>query len=299
MTLRSTECSENSPLRGGYRNTEKKGLLNFSDNTLLACRANTLRSLSFGNFIAAILSLVYCGLNISLFYFNYVNAHAKSVGQKAPVNAQAFHYTEFWGTFGFGIVQLFAITQTPKTLVATVNNPRAVQFILFMNVILTFIPAFLVTVNLNDFEVISHELEYCSEITMSFIELALFWSLLQRSKDRRAQENLTIGNGDGAQGDASSDAQTSFILTLTALTISLLQLGIYNGFGRDPNGGMRGEVSAHYCEFTFGVVSSLITCWFTLDNMLTAEEELSKIFYGNHRDCKVCATHVSQLDNKV
>ena len=73
--------------------------------------------------------------------------------------------------------------------------------------------------------------------------------------------------------------------------IVLIQLSVYNGMGRTPSGGKRGEVPAHYCEFLFEILSSMITCWFAMDNMFTADEELSTILFGNHADCKICATH--------
>ena len=59
--------------------------------------------------------------------------------------------------------------------------------------------------------------------------------------------------------------------------------------GQTSTGGMAGEVPAHYCEFTFEIISSMITCWFAMDNMFIADEELSMILFGDHSDCIVCA----------
>ena len=110
MTFGSCERAETALLYSvDGNNGEKNRSLNLSDNILLSCRVNILRNLILGNFIVAILSLVYTGLNVALFFFNYTNAHANATGEEAPVNAQTFHSTEFWGTFGFSIVQLFHI----------------------------------------------------------------------------------------------------------------------------------------------------------------------------------------------
>ena len=151
---------------------------------------------------------------------------------------------------------------------------------------LTFIPAVLVAMNLHEFEILSHEIEYCSEITMSFLELVLLQSLLHRN----------LGSGESTPLDKENSLCNSIILAAIALCVALIQLGIYNGMGRTPTGGMAGEVPAHYCEFLFEIISSMITCWFAIDNMLTAEEELHSILYGDHTDCKICATHAVHSD---
>lgn len=265
---------------------QQRSALNYSDNVLLAYRAQSLKNISTLNFIAAILCLCYCGLNIALLWFNYENQKAKLTGKEAPVTQLTFHLSEFWGTFGFALVELFALMQTPKSLVSTVNNPRLLKVIVFLNVVFTLIPALLVTVNMETFEVLCHEIEYCSEITMSFVELVLLWSLLRRS--RRDDEDTLMIDGDRGAPD---DSQPSLSLSVIALMISVLQLGIYNGLGRTHAGDMKGEITAHYCEFTFQIISSMITFWFTLDNMFIADDELAQILYGSHEDCKVCATH--------
>ena len=202
-----------------------------------------------------------------------------------------FHQLEFWGTFGFALVELFALSQTPKSLVSTVNNPRLLKVIMFLNVVATLIPAVLVTVNMERFEVLSHELEYLSDITMAFVELVLLFSLVRRSR-RADTDNLMIDGDREDQNKADAFGNdASVTLSVIALILSFTQLAIYNGSGRSSSGGMVGETRAHYCEFTFQICSSLIAFWFTLDNMLIADEELAQILFGNHEDCKVCATH--------
>eukprot|EP00606_Chrysophyceae_sp_TOSAG23-5_P000864 GSChrysophyteH2.ASY1.ANO1.631.1 assembled CDS len=271
------KCNElEKGLRGGDKIEDDKTPLNVSDNVLLGFRAYNLQNISWNNFIVAIFSLMYCGLNISLAYFNWANARAKTKGEEKPVDVWVFHMMEFWCTFLFGIVELFALSQTPKHLVSTVQSPRLLKVILFLNVVLTLVPAVLVAINLHAFDILSHEIEYCSEITMSFLELVLLQSLTPLDK-----ENILCN---------------SSTLAAIALCIALIQLGIYNGMGRTPSGGMVGEVPAHYCEFLFEIISSIITCWFAMDNMFIADEELHAILYGDHADCKICATHAVLSD---
>lgn len=285
-------ASEQTPL---FVQGKKRRAINYSDNVLLAYRAEIIKGLSWSNFMGALLSLTYCGLNMTLFYVNYENARAKSLGLAPPVDKNVFHLSEFWGTFFFSLVEVYAITQTPKTLVATVNNtsPRLLKVILFVNVVATLIPAILVTVNLEYFEILSHELEYASEISMSFLELVILWSLLHRNRKSKGKTSIVDSPLKTGIDDAPTmSSGTGIQLSIMALAVSVVQLGIYNCLGRTPTGGMRGEVPAHACEFLFEIISSFITVWFCLDNMLTADEELATILFGDHEDCKVCATHV-------
>ena len=291
---------ESAPLKPYHQISNlRRRTINFSNNVLLAYRAEILKGISWSNFIAAILCLVYCGLNIALIYFNYMNSWMKSVGEEPPVNKYVFHLSEFWGTFGFSLVEVFAIMQTPKHIVATVNNPRILKILLFINVVATFIPAFMVTVNLDRFEILSHELEYCSEISMSFLELILLWSLIRRNRVPVGTILMTTDCDSNSDQDIQiygNDSRIAINFSFISLGVSMLQLGIYNGMGQTRTGGMRGEVPAHHCEFLFEIISSIITCWFTLDNMLIADDELTAILFGDHEDCKVCATHVAISD---
>lgn len=152
-------ASVDNPMTSMIQRRSRRITLNSSDNVLLAYRAASLKGLSGANFVAALLSLSYCALNMTLLYANLVNAHAKSMGLVPPVDKHTFHLSEFWGTFGFALVEIFALMQTPKSLIATVNSPRLLKIIVFLNVVFTLIPAILVTVNLEYFEVVSHELE--------------------------------------------------------------------------------------------------------------------------------------------
>ena len=117
------------------------------------------------------------------------------------------------------------------------NNPLALRVILFFNIVAASMPAVLVSLNHEYFEIVSHEIEYCNELTMSFVDLVLLWSLC------RFEGTPTL-----IAGIASS--------------VALVQLAVYNGIGRDEGGGMLGEVPAHYLEFCFEITSSLIAFCF-------------------------------------
>ena len=51
---------------------------------------------------------------------------------------------------------------------------------------------------------------------------------------------------------------------------------------------MVGEVPAHFCEFVFEIISSLIVFWFCMDNKFVADKEIGAIMYGAHNSCGIC-----------
>ena len=243
--------------------------INQSTNILLISRLQSLRSMSIANFMISLFCLIYFGVNLTLLYCNFCNANNS---KDKPLSDVVFHLTEFWATFLFTIVEAFAIIQTPKALKNIYENPVALKVILFMNIVVTLVPALLVTFNLEVFEVLSHELEYLNEITMSFVDLVFLYSLCQKPNQNTAISNDTM----------------SVYIAIGSCTIAVIQLGLYNGFGQNEDGDMKGEIIAHYCEFFFEMVSSMITFWFTLDNMIETDKEISAILYGSHKDCVSC-----------
>ena len=125
------------------------------------------------------------------------------------------------------------------------------------------------SLNTEYFEVLSHQIEYLNELTMSFIDLVLLWSLCKF---------------EGANA----------IMAVIASVVACIQLAIYNGMGRTDDGEMIGEVPAHFLEFTFGIISSLIGFAFCMDNKFVCKKEIGQILYGTHIDCTICRASFSE-----
>ena len=53
----------------------------------------------------------------------------------------------------------------------------------------------------------------------------------------------------------------------------------YN-LGGVEDGERLGEKNAHYCEFAFEIISSLVTFVFCVDNKIVADNELQRLLYG-------------------
>mmetsp|Transcript_28628 Transcript_28628/g.34869 ORF Transcript_28628/g.34869 Transcript_28628/m.34869 type:complete len:326 (-) Transcript_28628:176-1153(-) len=245
--------------------------LNFSSNVLLVYRLQEMRASANLNFWLALFCLVYCGINITLIYVNYINNNS---GRSEPaVSDIVFHSIEFWATFGFAVVECVSLVNTPKSLLRIYANPLVLKLILWFNIVASSVPALLVSLNLEKFEIISHEVEYLNELTMTFVDLVLLSSL--------------TGTGDNNNSDHGG-VSGRFVMSCVAALVAFIQLAVYNGMGRFEDGDMVGEVPAHYCEFAFEIVSSAIVFWFCMDNKVVADEEIGSILYGKHRDCRIC-----------
>ncbi|KAL7448867.1 hypothetical protein ACHAWC_000990 [Mediolabrus comicus] len=238
--------------------------LNSSTNVLLVYRLNEMRSLESVNFTLAIACLVYCGINIALIIVNYVNSNSPT--NDVVVSEKSFHLLEFWATFFFSIVTCISLTSTPKSILNIYNDPLTLRLILFFNIVAASLPAVLITLNMEYFETISHQIEYLNELTMSFIDLVLVWSLCQ---------------------SAGADSATTSMAVISSI-VALIQLAVYNGMGKTDSGEMIGEVPAHFLEFTFGIISSLIAFAFCMDNKFVCKKEIGEILYGTHIDCNIC-----------
>lgn len=238
--------------------------LNQSSNILLVYRLQDMRSLASINTALAILCLGYCAINMVLILVNYLNSRADAL----VVDELTYHLLEFWATFGFALVECVSLVATPKSLIKIYRSPIVLKLILFFNIVASLVPAVLVTLNREVFEILSHEIEYLNELTMTFVDMVLLWSLLKKD-------------------DRSFKGQ--FVITCAAGSVALLQLGVYNLLGRREDGDMAGEVPAHYFEFSFEIISSFIAFWFCMDNKSVAEKEIGLILYGSHEDCGICS----------
>ena len=230
----------------------RDGTLNTSTNIVLLYRMHELRGLAFVNFVLALLTLLYLAMNLVLLFLTLKSYKGDGV---------ILHHVEFWSTFFYACVEAFALIYTPRAISSISGRPTLLKVLLFFDVVATFYPAVIVTLNLEEFESIAHQIEYLNELTMAFVNLVLLASLLRRP--------------DSPQKDAST-----INITLAALAIACVQLTLYDVFGM--------KRMAHVFEFSFGTVSAFVTFAFCLDNRALAEDEVLCIMYGDHRDCPNC-----------
>ena len=237
--------------------------------------------MSDSNFVLAILSLAYVGVNICMSVFNYLDRNDDPCGDPedvytarcgSPISTFEFHAIEFTATFFFAVLQAFALLYTPKSLLNIFESPIVLKAVLFFAIVVSLIPTLLVWCNVSTFEVPAHEIEYSNELTMSFVDLVLLASLVRKHSS----------DGDVVNEPASGAASSNVIMASTALLVAVVQIVVYNS--PFPSA----ERNAHYLEFTFECISAIITAWFCVDNKFVADKEIHEIMYGDHRDCAVC-----------
>jgi len=276
-----TSCTETTPLDPIRRRTSKpysgsrngapsqpSGALNSSTNVILLYRLHEVKALSAINVLLAVLTLLNLGTCLTLFVLNAMNNNDADCGDPgkddvavarcgSPVSDLVFHTVEFWASFVYACVEAAALVYTPRAISTISQRPLVLRILLFFDIVATFVPALLVSVNLQKFEVAAHETEFLNELTMALVNLILLQSLVRRRRGGRTESARAAKLAGGA-----------------ACAAPLFQLAVYNSPLES------GEKIAHFCEFCFGMATSFVTFWFCLDNWSAAEEEIHCILYG-------------------
>ena len=81
------------------------------------------------------------------------------------------------------------------------------KVLLFFDVVATFCPAVLVTLNLEEFETIAHQIEYLNELTMAFVNLVLLASLLRKPDSPQKGEEKQRANKGVRVTEMTPDGQ--------------------------------------------------------------------------------------------
>jgi hypothetical protein len=230
--------------------------LNASSNVLLLFRLADFQRRSQVNFWLALISLLCCGVFIVLIVLNYTLNNAS---EPPNVSDTTFHRIEFWTTFLYALVDAYALVNSPKTMISIWENPNALKILFFFNVVAALTPAFLITIDLEYFEKISHEIEYLNEFSLSFVSFILLGSLVGQKKDGSPRGSALLVSGS---------------VIVAGTTLLVYNLGY--------------EEYAHYLEFLVNIFTCLITFWFCMDNRFVAEMEIGQILFGYHRDCNLC-----------
>lgn len=242
--------------------------LSVTTNVIVMVRANELIAMSRVNSFLAITAVLYIGVNIIC---TVLNSYDNDCDPSQPSCDRAatpavFHRLEFWGTFVFNTVDVFALSYSPKNLSNQYANPTLLKIIVLFNVGMSFISSMLVTINLDKFETPAHELEYLNELTMTLFDGII---LLDLGRGRSHQTNFLR-------------SILSKIGLLVVAAVAMAQMIIYNCSGWTSDGDSKGEQAAHYLEFTFGIISAGITFWFTMDNKISADLRLRQIMYTGY-----------------
>ena len=177
---------------------------------------------------------------------------------------QIFHNIEFSAAWIFAIVQLLAVFYAFDR-VAIMSRPWILKMVVFLNLGGSIVPAVLVYVNVEEFEVPSHEIEYANTIFAALIDVLMAVEIIQSHYHAGKTGHLLM----------------NIAIVLLPVCIALAMLVVYNAMGIDDEGEHRGEAPSHYLEFSFEMVSSLITFSYCMDNKLRADLLRSALFLSN------------------
>ena len=238
----------------------------------LPANAQYFQRISSINLLLAMLCVLVIGCNGIAIALNALNKDGSSCGMPddsslaqcgSPTSDLTFHLLEFWATFGFAITQSLSVSYSVLPT-ALCRRPILLKLFILLNVGCTFISAMLVTLDLDKFETVSHEIEYTNELFTAMMDLVMLAPLAQ----------------SWVPGGVSTSVMNIAIGAI-AVAISIVQLVIYNGMGKDADGGMRGEKDAHFFEFTFTILSAIVSYWFCMDNKQFCDKQFETLMYGS------------------
>jgi hypothetical protein len=285
-------------------------------NVLVPVRLNELKVLSHINIFLALASIVYFGVNVGCTVLNTydlepVNCeHDLEPGwteeeceEAQPITSvETFHKIEFGTTFLFSIIESLSIVYSPDR---QFESPMLLKALIFWNIAVSFVPALLVFINIEEFEVPSHELEYTNGVCMALVDMLMAVQLINAMKRRRSH---ATGEAEGGNMAKLGPLCTAFLLGFIPVSIAVAQLWVYNGMGMDEDGERLGEKPAHFLEFAFEMVSSAITFWFCMDNKLRVDTmrldimlagQDTEVVLVDHRQGQGGVDHVPQFVRKT
>lgn len=178
-------------------------------------------------------------------------------GPKPNISKRSFHLLEFWTSCVYSIAETFALVMSPKTMLHIYKKPNLLKLLLFFNVVNSTIPALLMTLDFRYFENVAHELEFINSFTLSFITMILLASLLNPP----SLEDETLGVPPTSAQEDEQD-RSSVVMGIVACLVAASNFVVYNADFHE---------AAHYLEFSFNMIASLITFWWTMDNRFLAQ----------------------------
>eukprot|EP00633_Aureoumbra_lagunensis_P006377 CAMPEP_0197314376 /NCGR_PEP_ID=MMETSP0891-20130614/33570_1 /TAXON_ID=44058 ORGANISM="Aureoumbra lagunensis, Strain CCMP1510" /NCGR_SAMPLE_ID=MMETSP0891 /ASSEMBLY_ACC=CAM_ASM_000534 /LENGTH=410 /DNA_ID=CAMNT_0042802785 /DNA_START=166 /DNA_END=1398 /DNA_ORIENTATION=- len=148
--------------------------------------------MSNANFLLGVLALLYSGICVVLLVLNHADHNDDECDDPDEIyiarcgsatSDLIFHRLEMWTGFCFALITVISLNYSPKAASNLYDNPLILKLVLLVEVCLAAVPALLVTINLEFYEVPSHELEYLNELTVSFVDIILLTSLLRLPED--------------------------------------------------------------------------------------------------------------------
>lgn len=213
-------------------------------NILVLVRLNDLKFLRDVNIWLAIFATAYFGVNVVCTVLNSFErgdwpgeAECTLDPSNCPVTTdQIFHRTEFGTTWLFSIIEVLAIIYSPDR---QFEAELLLKFLVFWNVAASFVPAMLVFINLEMFEVPSHQLEYANGFAMAGVDMLMGIQLMRQYRKAVQQHEARIPDPGSRRTKSEAPATPSFckgmvipaLMGLIPLGVTAAMLAVYNGMG--------------------------------------------------------------------
>ena len=213
-------------------------------NILVLVRLNDLKFLRDVNIWLAIGATAYFGVNVVCTVLNSFSrgewpgeAECTLNPSDCPVTTdQIFHRTEFGTTWLFSIIEVLAIIYSPDR---QFEAELLLKFLVFWNVAASFVPAMLVFINLEMFEVPSHQLEYANGFAMAGVDMLMGIQLMREYRKAVLQHQEHKLDPGARRSRCEAPAKPSFckgmvipaLMGLIPLSVTAAMLAVYNGMG--------------------------------------------------------------------
>ena len=170
----------------------------------------------------------------------------------------------FGSTFLFALIEVLTLLFSPER---RFTNPSLLRVLMFFSVCTTFVSFLLIVLSRETFEVISHNMDYLNDFVVALVDSLLVSTVVRSPAIHPGRGGIARGKQCGVHGK-----RLAMLATFVPLTLSFLQIALYNGMGIDARGELLGERPAHVLEFVFDCVGAGINFWFCLDSKMLAEE---------------------------
>lgn len=231
--------------------------LRHETNILVLARLNVLQRLSDINVGLALASIVYFAVSLVLLLVSaWPGDHL--------VDGGVFHTLDFGSNFWFSLTEALTLLYSPER---KFSAPMLLRVLIFCSVCSTFVGFLLIQLNRTVFEVVAHNIDYLNDFTVALVDSLLVSTVVRSPASHPGRALPPRGKPCESYGK-----QIALLATFVPVTLSFLQVTVYNGLGVDLRGHLLGERPAHVLEFIFDAFGAAINFWFCLDSRMVAED---------------------------
>ena len=237
---------------------EHTRLLNYETNVLVPVRIGELQLISSINVFFSMWAVINFGINVVCFVINWI-------GVEPAVSDRVFHVLEFTASFIFAVIQLLAVFYSYDRS-DMCKRPIILKTVVFVNIAGALIPMMLVILNLDMFEVASHEIEYANAFFQGLVDALMFTQIIKANYELKQRGKVCthshrFESSVGALSNAiallarRSQLAMNLIIAIVPALIAITMILVYNAPGFDGSEA-KGEQASHFLEFAFEMISS-------------------------------------------